>query len=233
MSAERTDMHRLQELVRLHRLGHKHRTVARLLGMSPNTERDYRQRLEPHGLLQGDPTALPELGELQDLIRSSRPLPSPSPSLLESFRPEIAELYARDKQPQAIYDELQQKYPQLKGKRSAIKRLCRRLKREAGIRPQDVRIPVQTEPGEVAQADFGYVGLLYVPQQDVPRKSWVFVLVLGYSRKMYARIVFDQSVPTWLQLHRQAFEAPGGVPKTLVPDNLKAAVIRAAFGADP
>ncbi len=41
MSAKRTDMHRLQELVRLHRMGTGAREVARLLRMSPNTERDY------------------------------------------------------------------------------------------------------------------------------------------------------------------------------------------------
>lgn len=232
MSAERIDMHRLQELVRLHRLGHDKRTVARLLGMSPNTERDYRQLLKPHGVLQGDPKQLPELGDLQELVRASRPPPPPPPSSLDGYRAEIQELLSRGKQPQAIYDQLRQKHPELVGKRSALKRLCKRLKKETGIRPEQVRIPVETDPGDVAQVDFGYVGMLYDPERGVARKSWVFVMVLGYSRKMFARIVFDQTVSTWLQLHMQAFQALGGVPKTVVPDNLKAAVIRAAFGAD-
>lgn len=35
----RTDMHKVQELVRLHRMGTGAREVARLLGISPNTER--------------------------------------------------------------------------------------------------------------------------------------------------------------------------------------------------
>ena len=232
MSAERIDMHRLQELVRLHRLGNPARTVARLLGMSPNTERGYRKILHPKGLLSGDPTVLPELGSLQELVRSSRPLPAPPPSSLDSFRQPIKELQSRGKAPQAIYDELRQTYPELQGKRSALKRLCKRLKKEGGVRPEDVRIPVETDPGEVAQVDFGYVGMLYDSDTGVMRKSWVFVLVLGFSRKMYARIVFDQTVPTWIELHVRAFHALGGVPKVVVPDNLKAAVIRAAFGAD-
>ena len=42
----------------------------------------------------------------------------------------------------------------------------------------------------------------------------------------------DRTVPTWIELHVRAFHALGGVPKVVVPDNLKAAVIRAAFGAD-
>jgi Integrase core domain len=69
------------------------------------------------------------------------------------------------------------------------------------VQPEDVAIPVETRPGEVAQVDFGYVGRLYDPRARVMRKAWVFVMVLGYSRHMFARIVFDQSSETWLRLH--------------------------------
>jgi transposase len=54
-------------------------------------------------------------------------------------------------------------------------------------------------------------------------------MLLGFSRHMVARIVFDQKLSTWLQLHVECFEELDGVPHVLVPDNLKAAVIRAAF----
>jgi hypothetical protein len=57
----------------------------------------------------------------------------------------------------------------------------------------------------------------------------VFVMVLGFSRHMWAKVVFDQRVETWLALHVEAFAALGGCVATVVPDNLKAAVIRAAF----
>jgi hypothetical protein len=55
-------------------------------------------------------------------------------------------------------------------------------------------------------------------------------MVLGHSRRMVARLVFDQKTETWLRLHAEAFAELGGVPQVVVPDNLKAAVIRAAFG---
>jgi transposase len=55
-------------------------------------------------------------------------------------------------------------------------------------------------------------------------------MVLGHSRHQFSRVVFDQRAETWIQLHEQAFRFFGGVPRTIVPDNLKAAVIRAAFG---
>jgi hypothetical protein len=101
---------------------------------------------------------------------------------------------------------------------------------EKGIRPEDVAIPVDTAPGEVAQVDFGYAGLLWDATTGKPRKAWVFVMVLGHSRHQYAEVVFDQRTTTWLELHQRAFAWFGGVPKVIVPDNLKAAVIRAAFG---
>lgn len=55
-------------------------------------------------------------------------------------------------------------------------------------------------------------------------------MVLGHSRRMVARIAFDQKVETWVRLHVEAFAELGGVPEVIVPDNLKAAVVRAAFG---
>jgi transposase len=64
------------------------------------------------------------------------------------------------------------------------------------------------------------------------RKAWVFVLVLAFSRRLVTRIVFDQKTETWLRVHVEAFAELGGAPVTIVPDNLKAAVIRAAFGVD-
>jgi transposase len=109
-----------------------------------------------------------------------------------------------------------------------LKRLVRRILLERCVRPEDVVIPVDTEPGEVAQVDFGYAGLLWDATTGKPRKAWVFVMVLGHSQ--YAEVVFAQRTATWLELHQRAFVWFGGVPKVIVPDNLKAAVIRAAFG---
>jgi hypothetical protein len=53
------------------------------------------------------------------------------------------------------------------------------------------------------------------------------VATLCYSRHQYAELVFDQKVPTWIGLHRHAFEFWGGIPRRIVPDNLKAAVSQA------
>jgi transposase len=93
-------------------------------------------------------------------------------------------------------------------------------------------VPVATEPGHQAQVDFGSIGRRYDPIEGRMRQAWVFVMVLSHSRASFVRIVFDQKVKTWLRLHIEAFEHFGGVPVVVVPDNLKAAVVRAAFGVD-
>jgi transposase len=227
-------MHRLQELVRLHRMGTGPREAARMLKMGPNTERKYRQALAAAGLIEGDPAELPSRESLKAAVTEHAP-PQPAPqqvSSLEPYAEPIGKMRSEGAGPRAIYDRLRLGDPDFEASYSAMKRFCRRLDREEGVKPEDVAIPVETEPGEVLQVDFGYVGKLYDPTTGEWRKVWAFVAVLGYSRHMWVDLVFDQKVTTWLDLHVRAFRALGGVVRTVVPDNLKAAVIRAAFGTD-
>ncbi len=83
-------------------------------------------------------------------------------------------------------------------------------------------------PGEEAQVDFGYIGTIRMKDGKY-KKAWVFVMELSYSRYMYVRIVFDQSVPTFIDCHRKAFRYFGGIPKCVKIDNLKAAILEADF----
>jgi transposase len=231
---ERTDMHRLQELVRLHRSGRGAREVARLLGMSPNTERIYRNALAEASLLAGDPDQLPELDELRRAVVAQLPVKAAPQqvSTLQDLVPEIERMAGLGAFPKAIFDALRLKHPGFEGKLSAVKRVWRAWRKKRGVRAEDVAIPVETAPGQVAQVDFGYVGTLVDPATGKARRAWVFTCVLGFSRHMFAKIVFDQRAETWIQLHVEAFAWFGGVPETVVPDNLKAAVLRAAFGVD-
>jgi transposase len=153
-------------------------------------------------------------------------------SKIDAYRDEVKKMVGRGSGPQAIYDKLRLDHEDFKGSLSGVKRFVLRLKKERGVKPTDVAIPVTTLPGEVLQVDFGYVGMLYDPQEGRLRKTWAFVAVLGHSRHMVVRLVFDQKTTTWLTLHDEVFRELGGVPKVVVPDNLKAAVVRAAFGVD-
>lgn len=224
-------MDRLLELVRLHRLGTNAREVARLLRMSPNTERRYRLQLREAELLEGPADTLPSREALRAAcaIAGPRDAPEHEQSSVEAWGERIGELWKAGAGPQAIHDRLRLEASDFDGSLSAVKRYCLRLRRERGVDPNEVAIPVEVVLGE-AQVDFGYVGKLYDPERGQLRKAWVFVLTLAGSGKMVVRVVFDQTVSTWLRLHVEAFEELGGVPTVVVPDNLKSAVIRAAFG---
>lgn len=83
-------------------------------------------------------------------------------------------------------------------------------------------------PGEEAQVDFGYIGTLKL-SNNKRKKAWVFVMTISYSRYMYAQIVLDQSVATFIDCHKNAFRYFGGIPQTVKIDNLKAAILEADF----
>jgi transposase len=210
------------------------REVARMLDMSPNTEREYRLVLKAEGLLAGPIDDLPLLEVLRAAVEKRLPTKPPPQmvSSVDSLREKIVALAAKGMKPQAIYDRLRLEEKDFDASFWAVRAMWRKWRKQRGVRAEDVAIPVETEPGEVAQVDFGYVGKLYDASSGLLRKAYVFVLVLAYSRRMVVRIVFDQKIETWLRCHIEAFDELGGVPGTIVPDNLKAAVIRAAFGVD-
>ena len=234
MGAARIDMHRLQEVIRLHRLGRSGRAIARQLRIGRNTVGAYLDAVSEAGLLEGSADELPAVDVLRAVAEEHVPSREPPQqvSTAETWREVISGLREKGAGPKAIHDWLRLHGQGYEGSLSSIKRMCRRLDRERGPRATDVAIPVDTAPGEIAQVDFAYVGKRYDPARGVLRKSWLFVMTLGFSRRMYCDIVFDQKVETWLELHIAAFEFLGGVPRVIVPDNLKAAVVRAAFAVD-
>jgi transposase len=222
-------------MVRLHRLGrgtaHK---IAASLKMSPNTERKYRDALTAAGLLAGAVDALPPLEELKAAVAKELPSvePAQQQSSIAEWHPRVKELLEDGLTPKAIHDRLRLKYPdEYRGQIGAVKRVVRRLRREGGVSAKDIAIPVDTEPGHVAQVDFGYAGYRRDPESGRVRKAWVFVMVLGYSRHQYVEYVFDQRADTWVRLHINAFKDLKAVPAEIVPDNLKAAVLKAAFSS--
>jgi transposase len=105
------------------------------------------------------------------------------------------------------------------GKYDSVKRFVRRL-----IQRQPLPFRrMECAAGEEAQVDFG-TGAWVVAPDGKRRKTHVFRIVLSYSRKAYSESTFTQTTDDFLRALENAFHAFGGVPKTLVIDNLKAAV---------
>ena len=79
---------------------------------------------------------------------------------------------------------------------------------------------LETLPGEQGQVDWGNFGAF--PIGRARRELSCFVLVLSWSRAVYARFALDQTLESFLRGHVEAFRALQGVPRTLLYDNLKA-----------
>ena len=99
MGARRTDMHRLQEVIRLHRLGASARRIARQLSMGRDTIRSYIAVLSKAGLLDGPVDELPELDRLRALVieHSDGNEAPQQTSSVAAFKDEIVRLRAKDK----------------------------------------------------------------------------------------------------------------------------------------
>jgi transposase len=98
--------------------------------------------------------------------------------------------------------------------------------REARPRPTaPFEVRFETPPGEQAQVDFAQFEVVFTDEPGVVRKVWLFSLVLGYSRLIWARFVAHQDLQTVLRCHIAAFAALGGVPREILYDRMKTAVI--------
>jgi transposase len=72
----------------------------------------------------------------------------------------------------------------------------------------------ETPPGEQAQVDFARFEVEFVDEPGVKRIVWLFSMVLGYCRLIWARFVLHQDLQSVLRCHIAALEAIGGAPRT-------------------
>ena len=89
-----------------------------------------------------------------------------------------------------------------------------------------VTVRMHSAAGEQGQVDFGYAGLMKDPETGKRRKTWVFIMILSYSRHRFVRFVFRQDSLTWLDCHMRAFSFFQGCPALIVLDNLKDGVLK-------
>ncbi len=82
---------------------------------------------------------------------------------------------------------------------------------------------LRTLSGEQAQVDWGHFG--YVDIGKARRPLMAFVMVLSFSRKIFLRFYLDQRMANFLRGHEAAFTEWNGVPRVLLYDNLKSAVL--------
>ena len=83
----------------------------------------------------------------------------------------------------------------------------------------------ETPPGEQGQVDFAHFKTVFTDEPSAPRIVWLFSMVLGCSRMIWARFVEHQDLATVLRCHVAAFDAFGGAPREILYDRMKTAVI--------
>lgn len=217
---KRKHMNHNQDIIRRLQLGESERRIARDMQISRQTVHKYHQIATEQGYLEGT-TPTPSESGLREALGPGVQAPSQASSV-EPYREVIQDWLKQGVEMTAIWLRLQENYG-YKGGYSSIRRYVHRLN---PVEPEAF-VRVHSQPGEDMQVDFGSVGQLYDPVGKRMRTAYVFVATLGYNRHQYAELVFDQKTATWIALHKRAFEYWGGVPQRVIPDNLKAAVLKA------
>ena len=91
-------------------------------------------------------------------------------------------------------------------------------------RPQpEAYLRLRTLPGEQSQLDWGHFGKLTIGKAE--RTLMAFVMVLSFSRQIFLRFFLDAQMANFLRGHEAAFTAWGGLPRVVLYDNLKSAVL--------
>jgi transposase len=106
----------------------------------------------------------------------------------------------------------------------SVQRLVRKLR---GAVSPEARVIIETRPGEEAQVDYGTGPMVRDPDTGKYRRTRLFVLTLGSSRKSIRLLVFGSSTRVWAELHEKAFRRLGGSPRIVVLDNLREGVLSA------
>jgi hypothetical protein len=145
-------------------------------------------------------------------------------SLSLAYQKEVAEWISQGIQITTIHQTLIQKY-QFAGSYSSIQRLAKNI----GNKKINASTVLDFAPGESAQIDFGQGPEITDVFTGEAFKTWIFVMVLSWSRHQYAEIVKHQNVETWLGCHRRAFEFFNGVPARTIIDNPKCAITKACY----
>ena len=151
-----------------------------------------------------------------------------------SVRPSIADLYV------PFIEETLKQYPRLRASRlfemvkargypgqpdhfrTVVARYRPRPSAEAYLR-------LRTLPGDQAQVDWGHFGKIRIGLAS--RVLWAFVMVLSWCRQIFLRFYLSAAMPSFLRGHVEAFGFFGGVPRVLLYDNLKSAVLERAGDA--
>ena len=164
-----------------------------------------------------------ELAASAPTAAEPKPGRSPSASACAPYRDTVEVGLSRGRNAMAIWQDLVDGCGFNAGYQS-VRRFVRSL--QASPSPEACAI-IETAPGEEAQVDYGEGPMVRDSHTGKYRRTRLFVLTLGCSRKSVRLLVFRSSSQTWAELHEKAFRRLGGATRVVVLDNLREGVLTA------
>jgi transposase len=151
-----------------------------------------------------------------------KPSSGPTASTSEPYRELIEAALSLGRNAMSVWQELVDRHG-FTGSYESIKRYARKLR---GTQSPEACGIIETAPGEESQVDYGTGPMVRDAQTAKYRRTRLFVLTLGFSRKCVRLIRFHSSARIWAELHEQAFRRLGGTTRVVIPDNLKEGVLK-------
>ena len=213
-------MSKINSILRLRQQGWPFTRIARELGIHRETvAKHVREHDEPDAGF-GEPKPA-QLHTGSDESKPTEVHTGTSRSLCEPFRELILKKLKLGLSATRIHQDLVDEH-EFAGSYYAVMRYVRR---QQAASPLPFR-RIETACGEEAQVDFG-TGARVLADAGRRRRTHLFRIVLSYSRKAYSEVVYRQTTENFIRALENAFWHFGGIPKTLVIDNLRAAVAKA------
>ena len=221
MANRRFEMHQYRHVIVQMRLGQSDRAIASSGLMGRKKAGLVRSVAQKEGWLDVS-APLPDEAALSQVFGDVPPR-GPA-SVVLPHQAEVTKWWEQGIRGTTIHQALVRKYS-FEGSYSSVRRFLQGLEQ---AHPQ-VTTVLDFSPGDVAQVDFGSGPKIQDVYTGAVISTWVFVMVLAWSRYLFAELVMDQKVGTWLMCHRHAFEFFGGVPKRVMIDNPKCAITKACY----
>jgi transposase len=217
-------MRQLRQMLRLHHDGVSAREIARTLGVARSTIQDNLARARTAGI--GWPLPAEWTDELLEEKLFARG--GVKPGRRRHSEPDWAMLMRELKRPgvnlMVLWEEYRQGHPEGYG----YSRFCD-LAREFERRLSPV-MRQHHVAGDKVFVDYSGKKISIVdPKTGEVREAEIFVAVLGASNFTYSEATWTQTLPDWIEAHVRMFRFFGGVPRLVIPDNLKSGVHKASF----
>ena len=148
-----------------------------------------------------------------------------SAGVSEAYREMIELDLSRGRNAMGIFQDLVDTHGFTGGYQS-VKRFVRKLR---GTASPEARVIIETKLGEEAQVDYGTGPMVRDPDTGKYRRTRLFVMTLGSSRKCVRLLAFRSSARVWAELHEKAFRRLGGSTRVVVLDNLREGVLSPDF----